>query len=116
VWASGKNLSKNGSSSITILRKEASSDLALLTEDALNRAFDQTDQILSDVSKQKQVELIDASSVVSGRSEFFLDEVHLTDRGGEVLSDLVATSLEKVLHQAELPAHHTELPAHHTGS
>ena len=87
--------------------------MVLLTNEALNRAFEETDQILSEVSKEKQVSFIDASSVISGRSDFFLDTVHLTDRGAEALSEIVATSLAKDLSkEPELLGRNSALETH----
>ena len=72
-------------------------DMVLLTHETLLNAFEATNRILRDVSMEKQVRLIDASSDLSGRADLFLDTVHLTDRGSDALADIVAASLEQVL-------------------
>jgi hypothetical protein len=78
-------------------KKRIHSEIVLLTDDALNHAFEETDRILREVSVEKQVHLIDASSEISGKLEFFLDAVHLRDRGAKALSSIVAKSLAGVL-------------------
>jgi hypothetical protein len=70
--------------------------LVLLTDDALSHAFRETDRILTEVSEEKGVQLIDVSSSVSGRDEIFLDTVHLTE-GAERVSGIVARSLVELL-------------------
>jgi lysophospholipase L1-like esterase len=63
--------------------------MVLLTHDALCDAYDAADRILREVSNEKGVPLIDASNVLSGKSEFFSDYVHLTERGSTALADVI---------------------------
>jgi lysophospholipase L1-like esterase len=79
-------------------------EMVLLTHDGLYHAFEETDRILREVSTEKQVQLIDASKAVSGRSELFKDHVHLTDKGAGVLSEFVAASLSARLGRPQQPA------------
>ena len=81
-------------------KKRISYSYVLLTHEALNDAFEATDRILKEISEEKHVTLIDASSRLSGKSEFFVDEVHLTERGSNALADIVAHSMALLLMSA----------------
>jgi len=85
-------------------RKRINYEMVLLTHEALYHAFKEEDRILREISNEKQVHLTDSSAVLSGRSEFFLDAVHLTDRGSEALSSIVATSIASLLNNPARPA------------
>ena len=85
-------------------RKRLNYEMVLLTHEALYHAFEEEDRILREISNEKQVYLTDSSAVLSGRSEFFLDAVHLTDRGSEALSSIVATSIASLLNNPARPA------------
>jgi lysophospholipase L1-like esterase len=85
-------------------RKRINYEMVLLTHEALYHAFEEEDRILREISNEKEVYLTDSSAVLSGRSEFFLDAVHLTDRGSEALSSIVATSIASLLNNPNLPA------------
>ena len=78
-------------------KKRISYEMVLLTHDALCDAYDAADRILREVSNEKGVPLIDASSVLSGKSEFFSDHVHLTERGSTALADVISTSMAPLL-------------------
>lgn len=78
-------------------KKRISYEMVLLTHDALCDAYDAADRILREVSSEKGVPLIDASNVLSGRSEFFSDHVHLTERGSIALADVISTSMAPLL-------------------
>lgn len=72
---------------------------AKLTHKAIYEAFQKTDDIIKDVARRKNVQLIDASSVISGKDEFFTDEVHTTEKGSEALAELVADEFIKLFRQ-----------------
>jgi lysophospholipase L1-like esterase len=78
--------------------------MVLLTDDALSHAFQETDRILTEVSEKKGIELVDVSRSVSGRDEMFLDTVHLTDEGAEIVSGIVAKSLAELLSKRSEPS------------
>ena len=85
-------------------KKRINYEFVLLTHEGLNHAFEEEDRILREISNEKQVHLTDSSAALSGRSEFFLDAVHLTDRGSDALSDIVATSIATLLNNPTRPA------------
>ncbi len=70
---------------------------AKLTHEAIYEAFQRTDEIIKGVAKEKNVFIIDASFALTGKDEFFTDEVHTTDKGSEVLANLTASELSKIL-------------------
>jgi len=70
---------------------------ALLTHQALVRAFEESDRILREVAKEKNAFIIDSQSRMNGKNEFFLDHVHLNEKGSELLAQSTAAELEKIL-------------------
>jgi len=72
---------------------------ALLTHEALVRAFAQSDQILREVANEKNAFLIDSQKQMNGRHEFFLDHAHLNGKGSEQLAHTAAAELEEILAQ-----------------
>jgi len=62
-----------------------------LTHDALLRAIQDTYQVLREVARQKGVEVLDLTTKLNGRREFFIDAVHLSDRGSQEIAGLVAS-------------------------
>ena len=72
-------------------------DYALLSHAALVEAFEATDRAARAVSRAKAVALIDASARLTGRAEFFVDHVHLTDPGSAALASLVADEFDRML-------------------
>ena len=71
-------------------KKRISYDYQLLTHPALCRAFEKIDQIIHRVAQEKNVFVIDASTNLSGKNEFFNDAVHLTDEGARQLATITA--------------------------
>jgi hypothetical protein len=65
----------------------------LLTHEALCEAFEKTDQIIRQVAARKKVLLIDASKHMTGKDQFFVDHVHLTNMGSLQLAYITASSL-----------------------
>ncbi len=63
----------------------------------LLKAFDITDMIIKDVSKSKNIEYIDISKEMSGRSKYFKDHVHLTNKGSKKLAFIISQYLIKKL-------------------
>lgn len=74
---------------------------ALLDHEGLLKAFAETDEIIREIASEKNVYLIDASKEMTGRNEFFLDHVHLNEKGSEQLAQIVATELGKILKERD---------------
>jgi hypothetical protein len=78
--------------------------LALLTHEALCEAFEQTDQAIHEVARQKGVPVIDASGAFTGTNEFFRDHVHCTNAGSQALARFTAERFAEILAQERKPA------------
>jgi hypothetical protein len=80
-----------------------------LNATGLLKAFQACDGAVHRVASEKGVGMVDAAAVLDGRGEYFEDHVHLSLRGGDVLSDLVADYLAKDFGKANAapgrPAH-----------
>lgn len=59
----------------------------------LVKAFEITDEIIKEVSLSKKIHMIDPSSKLSGKSEFFKDHVHTTDEGSYQLAKIISEDL-----------------------
>jgi lysophospholipase L1-like esterase len=64
-----------------------------LNHSNIAKAFELTDEIIKDVSKSKYVHMIDPSKELSGKSEYFYDQVHTTDEGSYQLAKIVSEDL-----------------------
>jgi hypothetical protein len=73
----------------------------LLTHQALYETFKKTDEVIYDVAKEKDVFLIDVSQPLTGRSELFMDSVHLTDKGAEELATITAQEIMRLLEEKD---------------
>jgi hypothetical protein len=71
--------------------------IPMLTHSALVAAFKQADRITREVAEEKQVPLIDASTVMTGRRGLFYDHVHTTEGGSQALAQLAAAALQPLL-------------------
>jgi lysophospholipase L1-like esterase len=78
-------------------KKRINYTYALLTHEALCDAFDATDEILREVSEEKNIPLLDASARFSGKDELFTDHIHLTPRGSTALAEFLAASMVPLL-------------------
>lgn len=74
-------------------------DIVGLDHDELLRAFELTDGIIREIAREKEVALIDASELFTGRGELFVDHVHLSDRGADAVADAVAVIIENLLRE-----------------
>lgn len=70
---------------------------AKLTHQAIYESFKKADDIIKDIAKRKNVYLIDASRELTGKAEYFRDEVHTTEKGSEEVAKIVAEAFEKIL-------------------
>jgi lysophospholipase L1-like esterase len=60
----------------------------------LIQAFEKTDEILNAVARAKRVSLItDASQKMTGKSEYFSDHIHLSDKGSKQLALIISKYL-----------------------
>jgi lysophospholipase L1-like esterase len=66
-------------------------------DETLLTAYERVEQILTDVARDKNAVLVDASKELNGRREFFTDRVHLTERGSHELAGLVAHGMARLL-------------------
>jgi len=69
----------------------------LLNHEAIVRAFNECDQVVREISREKSVNLIDLSNNFSGQSDLFVDHVHLTSKGGKTIAQYTALELSKIL-------------------
>ena len=72
-----------------------------LTPDSVFEAFRKSDEIIFQVAKKKNVPWIDASRQMTGHEDFFIDEVHLSQKGAGELAHLTADALAPLLKQKE---------------
>jgi hypothetical protein len=68
-----------------------------LSHDALFRAFEACDAALFEVSKEKNLDVIDVATMFSGQEKMFADGVHTTAVGSEAISRPVADHLARLL-------------------
>jgi len=67
--------------------------------DTLVKAFEKTNEMIHEVAMRKNVLLLDASSEMTGKDEYFQDHVHTTTAGSQKLAELTAAMLEPVIHK-----------------
>jgi hypothetical protein len=65
--------------------------------ETLMTGYERIEQILRDVAREKNTVLLNSSSQLNGREEFFADRVHLTKRGSNELAGLVAQEMTRLL-------------------
>jgi len=68
-----------------------------IPHDFIVTSFEKTDEIVSNVANRKDVHLIDASTVLTGKSNYFRDHIHLSRLGSAELSKIVAQSLATLI-------------------
>lgn len=72
-------------------------DYVKLNRDGLLRAYSGIEGTLREISVEKNVDLIDASTNLNGRDELFSDVVHLTAEGSKELARATAERLMQIL-------------------
>ncbi len=80
-------------------RRDVRNDYQGLTYEATVMAADEADQIIFEVAEEKNVQVIDASKVMSGHPQYFVDHVHLSSAGSDKVSDIVAGHFAALLIQ-----------------
>jgi len=78
------------SSNSTVERARIGYRMQKLTHDALVRAYEQCNQIVRNVAKEKESKLIDIDIMLSGKGELFKDHVHHTPKGGEEVAKIIS--------------------------
>lgn len=63
----------------------------------LCKAFDTTDKIILEVSKQKGAHLIDASAAFTGQDDIFADHVHLKLKGSRAMASFFAKRMDEII-------------------
>jgi len=63
----------------------------------LVKAFKKTDEIIKEVSLEKEAHMIDPSQQLSGKSIYFKDHVHTTDKGSYQLAQIIAEDLFNII-------------------
>jgi lysophospholipase L1-like esterase len=56
-------------------------------------AFEETDEVIKQVSHSKHVHMIDASKQLSGKGKYFSDHVHLNPAGSDQLAIVISEFL-----------------------
>ncbi len=74
-----------------------------LEHDAIVRAYQSTYDIIRDIGSRTDTMVIDAASLLNGRSELFNDHVHLRPEGSKVLAAVVADELAPILRGDGVP-------------
>jgi len=74
-------------------------------DETLLTAYERIEKILTDVARDKNAVLVDASKELNGKREFFTDRVHLTERGSHELAGLVAHEMARLLKERNISAH-----------
>lgn len=72
-------------------------DLQLLNHKAILRAFNECDQVVREIAREKSVNLIDLSKKFTGQSDLFNDHVHLTSKGSKAIAQYTSLELGKIL-------------------
>jgi len=72
-------------------------DLQGKNHETICRGFQIADEIILNVSKSKNVELIDASQSITGKENLFKDHVHLTEEGADSLATVTARHLKIII-------------------
>jgi len=68
----------------------------LLNHEGIVRAFNECDQVVREIARDKGVNLIDLSKKLSGQSDLFTDHVHLTLKGSKVIAQYTSLELGKI--------------------
>lgn len=72
-------------------------DYQLLNHEAILRAFNDCDQVVREIAREKSVNLIDLSKYYTGQSDLYNDHVHLTSKGSETIAKHTSLELGKIL-------------------
>ena len=68
-----------------------------LTHEALERAFNECNETVLVVARDKETDVIDVAAALAGQPELFVDHIHTTEFGSEELARTVAEQLVKLL-------------------
>lgn len=79
------------------LRKRIRYDYQGLDHAALCKAYAATDSIMETIALESEARYLDFASMVDGNPEYFVDHVHLSARGNEALSKMLASYIQDSL-------------------
>lgn len=79
-------------------KKKIQYDFQSLTPKSLERAYKLTDILVKKTAREKKVFMIDASHFLTGKSQFFYNNGHLSKEGSAALAAIVSEALVKLLH------------------
>ena len=82
-------------------RERIDYDTVGLSHEQLIEAFVRADAIVDDVAVGNGVSVVDLHALLSGRSELFIDHIHLTAAGGQAAARVVADRLDELLGEME---------------
>ena len=68
----------------------------LLNHEGIVRAFNECDQVVREIAREKNVNFIDLSKKFSGQSDLFTDHIHLTLKGAKVIAQYTSLELGKI--------------------
>lgn len=68
-----------------------------LDHDALVALNEALVSVMAEVAQEEQIDFLDPRPELNGRSELFIDHVHLTERGSAALAETLAPALEKII-------------------
>lgn len=77
-------------------RRRISYHYLSLTPEGLLNAYRRSDRIIETVTSSTESTLFDASDTLTGRSQYFVDHVHFTERGSEAMAEFTADRLVDV--------------------
>ena len=69
----------------------------MLNHEAILRAFNECDQVVREIAREKNVNLIDLSKKYTGQSDLFIDHLNLTSKGSETIARHTSLELGKIL-------------------
>ncbi len=67
--------------------------IAKMNHEGLCESYARMDRMAKEIARDKDIPLIDASALLSGRDAYFVDHVHLSDAGSQALAEIVAGGL-----------------------
>ncbi|MEJ2313167.1 MAG: hypothetical protein P8Y11_12275, partial [Gemmatimonadales bacterium] len=83
-------------------RERIAYDMVGMNHDRLVRGFAACDEAVFEVAGEKQIDVIDASSALTGNSAYFEDHVHTTGAGSRALAETVALHLGRILSDSDV--------------
>lgn len=73
-----------------------------MTPNTLLDSFDAYNRVIRAVAKEENTVLIEAATAIPGDDRHFTDSIHFTDRGAEVMANVISKSLRQLVNQRKL--------------